>query len=88
MANQRVGNQIGVAAVNANSGAQRTNMNGSLTVSGELADATLNHDSITNLRTRLAAISGATYTASVLDRMTYNDMLYAWRLSDFSGSIK
>ena len=38
-------------------------------------------------RTRLAAISSTTYTTSVLDKMTLNDMIYAIRLSDEATSI-
>lgn len=88
MAQQRVGGLLGVAACNVASGAQRTNMNGSTTVQGELADATLNPDSTANLRTRLAAISAGTYTSAYLDKMTHNDMLYALRLNDFPLSVK
>lgn len=39
------------------------------------------------MRTRLAAISGTTYTAAVLDKMTVNDMIYAIRVSDEAASI-
>lgn len=46
-----------------------------------------NYASISALRTRLAAISGTTYTAAVLNTMTVNDMVYAVRLNDDSGTI-
>lgn len=39
-----------------------------------------NATSINALRTRLAALSGTTFTAARLDAMTENDMLYALRL--------
>ncbi len=39
------------------------------------------------MRARLTAISGTTYTAAVLDQMTFNDMLYAIRLNDSPGTI-
>jgi hypothetical protein len=46
-----------------------------------------NYASISALRTRLAAISGTTYTAAVLNTMTVNDMVYAIRLNDDAGTI-
>jgi hypothetical protein len=46
-----------------------------------------NYASIATMRTRLAAISGSTYTAAVLDLMTMNDMIYAIRLSDDAAGI-
>lgn len=46
-----------------------------------------NYASVTALRTRLAAINGAYYTASRLDSMTVNDMVYAVRLNDDAGTI-
>lgn len=41
-----------------------------------------NYDSITAMRTRLAAINGSYYTTAFLDAMTTNDMIYAIRLND------
>lgn len=41
-----------------------------------------NYGSITALRTRLAAISGASFTAARLDTMTINDMIYALKIND------
>jgi hypothetical protein len=38
-------------------------------------------------RARLTAISGTTYPAAVLDKMTFNDMIYAIRVNDEAGSI-
>jgi len=46
-----------------------------------------NYDSITNMRTRLAAINGAYFTAAMLDTMTVNDMAYAMRLNDDAASV-
>jgi len=40
-----------------------------------------NYANVTDLRTRLAAISGSTFTATRLDAMTANDMVYALRMS-------
>lgn len=47
---------------------------------------TTNTKDITAMRARLTAIS-ASYTTAQLDKMTYNDMLYAIRLSDEAASI-
>lgn len=44
--------------------------------------------SITQMKARLTAIDANYYTARMLNRMTYNDMLYAIRLNDYAGSIK
>lgn len=41
-----------------------------------------NYDNITDLRTRLTAISATTYTAARLDAMSKNDMIYAVRVTD------
>jgi len=46
-----------------------------------------NYDSVTNLRTRLAAINGAYFTPAMLDTMTVNDMAYAMRLNDDAASV-
>lgn len=39
------------------------------------------------MRARLTAISGTTYTAAVLDKMTVNDMVFAIRAADEAASI-
>lgn len=46
-----------------------------------------NYTSISAMRTRLAAISGTTYTTAVLDQMSVNDMVYALRVNDDPGTI-
>jgi len=43
---------------------------------------------IDNLRTRLKAIDSGLYTDAKLNEMTYNDMVYAIRLSDAPSTIK
>lgn len=43
--------------------------------------------SIPAMRARLTAISGTTYTSTVLDKMTENDMLFALRQLDAPGSV-
>lgn len=47
-----------------------------------------NFASIDAMRRRLTAISATTYSAAELDKMTYNDMVYAIRVNDMPGSIK
>jgi hypothetical protein len=86
MANQRLGNTVGVAALNAASGTQRSNMNGDTAALGEHLDA--DYNTITALRARLAAIDASYYTAQRLDTMTYNDMVYAVRRLDSPTTIK
>lgn len=48
----------------------------------------LNYDSVTTLKTRLAAISGTSYTAARLNSMTKNDLIYALRLNDDTAGVK
>ncbi len=45
-------------------------------------------DTIDDLRTRLKAISGTSYSDARLDLMTENDMIYALRVHDAAGSLK
>ena len=46
-----------------------------------------NYASVNSLRTRLAAISGTTYTSAFLDQMTVNDMIFAVRMNDDKTTI-
>jgi hypothetical protein len=64
----------------------RSNLNGGASdrAGFELSEA----DTIFKLRTRLTAISATTYSAAELNKMTYNDMVYALRVNDAAGSIK
>jgi hypothetical protein len=48
----------------------------------------INFGSIDAMRARLTAISATTYSATELDKMTMNDMIYAIRVNDMAGSIK
>lgn len=86
MAQQRIGNRMGVAALNSNSGAQRSNLNGSTSVQDEHDDT--DYSDIAALRARLAAIDAGLYTSDYLNTMTYNDMVYAVRLNDSATTIK
>lgn len=46
-----------------------------------------NYTGVTQMRTRLAAINGAYYTAARLNSMTENDMTYALRLADDAAGM-
>lgn len=91
--------QLGVldnCFANANIGGapNSTNLNGAGAASGatgvdpQLGFDADNMDSISSMRTRLAAINGAYYTAAVLNSMTVNDCAYAIRVNDFPATIK
>jgi hypothetical protein len=86
MAQQQVGNVHGVAAKNANSGQQRTNMSGS-TANQQSGYFDADQADIAAMRARLNAISGTTYTTAVLNKMTANDMAYAIRRNDAPGTL-
>lgn len=47
-----------------------------------------NFTSIQSMRDRLKAISPTTYSDTEMDKMTYNDLVYALRVNDYPGSIK
>lgn len=79
MADLQKGNTAGVAAV------------GGKNVNGGADDRTGYWDTdfatIASMRTRLTAIDADTYSAAELNKMTYNDMMYAIRLNDAAGTI-
>lgn len=83
---QRIGNRMGVAACNVESGTQKSNMNGGTSTRDEYDDS--DYGDVTAMRSRLATINGTVYTTAVLDAMTYNDMVYAIRLNDSPDTIK
>jgi hypothetical protein len=64
----------------------KSNLNGGASAQAglELSEA----DTIFKLRARLKAISATTYSDAELNKMTYNDMVYALRVNDAAGSIK
>jgi hypothetical protein len=62
------------------------NLNGGLGVGSGFDN--FNFGSIDAMRARLTAISATTYSATELDKMTMNDMIYAIRVNDQLGSIK
>ena len=75
----QIGNKHGVAARGG------TNINGGSSVGSPFEDEDM--DDINAMRTRLAAISGTSYSASRLNTMSYNDMVYALRVHDAAGSL-
>lgn len=89
MADQAIGSIHGVTSKSVNGGTNPTNINGggANAPQATIFDGTLNLQSIATMRARLAVINGAYYTASMLNTMSYNDMMYAIRVSDFAGSI-
>jgi hypothetical protein len=78
MANNDIANHMGFVAKNKVSLAGDAN-------SGVATPA--NYASVASMRTRLAAINGSYYTTAMLDAMTENDMVYALRTLDDSGTI-
>lgn len=88
MADQQVGNALGVAAVNVGGTTNRSNINGGASGAPQAGLDIDNADTISALRTRLAAIDAGFYTAEKLNTMTLNDMIYAVRLNDNASSIK
>lgn len=54
--------------------------------SGEFTESNL--ATISDMRTRLDAIDSGYYTADRLNKMTYNDMVYAIRLNDHASKVK
>ena len=85
MARAQVGNDDEVAAVGGSAG--YSNLNGG-TAPGTGFNLGANSNSLDALRARLTAINATTYSATELDKMTMNDMLYAVRLADAPSSIK
>ena len=86
LASQRIGNTLGVTATNNSSTTQQTNLNGS---TGNTTEHSLtNLDSISSMRTRLAAIDSGFYTTARLNTMTRNDMVYAVRVNDYASTVK
>lgn len=94
MADQQLGNAIGHANVNIGSGVNRSNVNGAGAADAangadpQLGSFDTDVKDITAMRTRLAAIDAAFYTAAKLNTMTMNDMIYAIRLNDRPTLIK
>lgn len=71
--------------VNAQSRDGYTNFNGGASVDQGMMHPAMG--SIAQMRARLTAISATTYSSAELDKMTYNDLVYALRVND-TGGIK
>lgn len=78
MANNDIANHMGFVAKN------KVSLAGD---SGSGVATPANYASISSMRTRLAAANGSYYTSAMLDAMTENDMVYALRVIDDSGTI-
>lgn len=88
MADQQIGNVLGVASRHTGSGTQRTNLSGSNTSpQNGVFDTVVDGNSIAALRARLIAINAGYFTAARLNTMTKNDLVYALRLADNPGGI-
>ena len=85
MARAQLGNDDEVTAVGGSAG--YSNLNGG-TTPGAGMNMGANSNSVDAMRARLTAINATTYSATELDKMTVNDMLYAIRLADAPTSIK
>ena len=80
MAQTQIGNVHGVVAI------AGKNINGGDDASAGFNDA--NMLTISAMRSRLATIDGAYYTATQLNKMTVNDMIYALRVHDNPTTIR
>lgn len=71
---------------NLNNRNEYTNLNGGGGTS--YAFDQMSFGSVESMRARLQAISATTYSDTELDKMTYNDLIYALRVNDAAGSLK
>lgn len=86
MADQQIGDKMGLTTSHVGDADSRSNITGSTDPESGFDDADL--DSISAMRTRLAAIDASYYTTARLDQMTHNDMVYAIRVNDHPSTIK
>lgn len=86
MADQQIGNIHGVTVAHVGGATSKTNLSG--TATAHFGYENDNLDNIDFMRTRLAAIDAAYYTAARLNTMTYNDLIYAIRVADAPATIK
>ena len=78
MADRQVGNHAGVTV-------RSIRQSGGASASDGFDDADMLD--LAAMRTRLAAINGAVYTAARLNTMSVNDMIYALRVADNPTTI-
>lgn len=81
----QVGNIHGVTAVSAGDADSKTNLSGTTDPRAGFFDVSLGNVKL--MRDRLAQISPSLYTTAYLNRMTFNDMVYALRLNDHRSSF-
>lgn len=87
MADQQLGHQLGFAACSIGDGdTNRSNLNGSTSVPATGFDDD-DSDTITSLKSRLNTIDSGFYTTARMHTMTFNDLVYAVRVADNSGTI-
>lgn len=79
MADRQLGNHAGLPIKSS------TQNGGGATATESFKDADLLD--VNAMRARLTAIDGATYTATRLNQMSYNDMVYAIRLLDHPTTV-
>lgn len=79
MANKQVGSTSGVV------NKQRTGTGANHVSGGSLVASPVNYASIADLRAALTSFNAGYYTATMLDRMTMNDMVYAVRNHNDGG---
>lgn len=88
MADQQLGHPLGFASVSIGNGTtNRSNLNGSTGAADAGFDGD-NYDTIAAMKTRLAAIDGTFYSTATLNKLSYNDMVYAIRTADDPTTIK
>lgn len=81
MADAQIGNELGVAAKGGN------NLNGGTAVDAGLFLTNSAAQTIASLKARLTAFNATSYTPARLAAMSYNDLVYAVRVSDQPTSI-
>lgn len=64
------------------------NLNGGNSPFSGFGDYNTPLGNIQAMRDRLKIISATTYSDAEMDKMTYNDLVYAIRVNDYAGSIK
>lgn len=69
-----------------NKGQDVGNANGNPVAAG--ASDSSNYSTVAGLRARLIAVNAGYYTATLLNKMSKNDMVYAVRQADDSAGIK
>lgn len=88
MADHQIGNPHGVTIAGIGGVNNKTNITGNTGTNPQVPPDYDDLDGIGAMRARLTAINAVTYSAAQLNKMTYNDLVYAIRLNDFRSGIK